>query len=125
MTTVDAGRLVEVRLVQMPLPMMAKAQEQGDGLMREFALIATSMSSDSVPVRLQQLADQLQTQYSMYTEDTQREIDEATQRGEQELDVTFRVPAAAAEACFVLNDMLEEVDEFCRSEEHTSELQSR
>ena len=111
----EVHELVEVHLVQMPLDLMAQAQEHGEGLTREFALIATSLSSDSVPVRLQQLSDQLSGQYSMFTEDVQRQIDEAMERGDPVIDVTYSLPPSVSDACMVLNDLLEEADEFCRN----------
>ena len=113
--TADVQELVEVHLVQMPLELLARAQEHGEGLTREFALIATSMSSDSVPARLQQLSDQLQGQYSMFTDETQRKIDEAIAQGDEVMDVTYSLPSSVADACMVLNDLLEEADEFCRN----------
>ena len=106
--------LVEVRIVGLPLDVRARAQEHSDGLTREFALIATSLSSDSVPKRLQELSDQLQTQYGMYTANVQAAIDEATLRGETQIDVTYSVPREARDATFALNAMLEEADEFCQ-----------
>lgn len=107
--------LVPIRLEQLPLRVLARAQEHGDGLTREFALIATSMSSDSVPLRLQQLSEQLRSQYATYTEDTQRQIDEALDRGDQTIDAMFKVPTTVVDACLVLNRMLDEADDFCRS----------
>lgn len=115
MSSADAQpELHDIQLVDLPLDVLARSQEHNDGLTREFALIATSLAGDSVPQRLQQLSDQLQTQYAMYTEETRQRIDAAILQGERELDVIYTVPGDVLGACFLLNDMLEEADDFCR-----------
>ena len=111
----DAGELVQVRILKMPLQLTAEAREHSDGLNREFALIATGLGSDSVPARLQQLSEQLESRYSMFTEDQQRELDEAIARGDDSMDITYTLPKSVADACYMLNDMLEEADAFCQT----------
>jgi hypothetical protein len=43
-------------------------------------------------------------------------IDEAVQRGERTLDLTYLVPADVVEAADQLETLMAEADEFCRSE---------
>ncbi len=107
--------LVEVRLLEVPLDVLARARERKDGLTREFALIATSLPSDAVPARLLRLARDLRSRYGGHTMGPQEQIDNAMDRGEQSIDVAFTVPAAARHAAVELLRVLDEADDFCRS----------
>ena len=45
-------------------------------------------------------------------------MEEALERGESEIDLTYHVPPAAAGAAQQLGDMLDEADEYCRRGNH-------
>ena len=111
---IETTELVKVRLIGLPLPLLAEAQQHGDELQREFSHVAAT-ESDSVPARLLALSEQLRGQYGTFTDSVQAEIDAAIERGDESIDVTFEVPASVAGAAEALWAMLEEVDEYCRN----------
>lgn len=112
----DLG-LVDVHLIGFPIPVFQRAQEHSDALMREFSLILLSEDHD-VPRRLLALIEELGDQYTQMTLETDRKRDEALERGEQTVDLTYRVPAEVAPAARHLGELFDEADTFCRSGEH-------
>ncbi|HYR61076.1 MAG TPA: hypothetical protein VET24_00335 [Actinomycetota bacterium] len=70
-----APDLVEVRILSMPVPVLQRAREHGDALMREFTLIRLSESDHhGVPTRLLELADELKERFSGFTAGTDAEL---------------------------------------------------
>ena len=111
--------LHEVHLLDLPVGLWAKAQEQTDGLLREFALAADpadSQERDShLPTRLTALMETLNAQFSgVSTEQEQALFAAAAANLPVIEDLVYRVPGAAAEASQVLGDMLDQADAFCR-----------
>lgn len=110
--------LREVRLVAFPLRVHQRATEHHEELMREFQLLAIAESNgDAVPARLVSLIAELTTSYSGVASAADAERDAALARGEDTLDLVYRVPPEAAEACRRLERMLDEADAFCRAEQ--------
>ena len=115
----DAGDLVEVRLLKLPLDVWQRTQEHVDGLLREFALIAQDDEARlATPGRLLALVQHLSAGFGSFSESQRIEMEEALARGETELDLTYQVPPAAAGAAQQLGDMLDEADEYCRRGDH-------
>lgn len=113
-----SDHLCEVRLLGFPLPIYAEAQEHHADLMREFSLIALGEqqhSDPTVPVRLLELVNQLTQDFAGATSDADRQRDAALTVGAESVDLTYRVPPAAAEASRALGAILDEADEFCRT----------
>ena len=110
----ETQELVKVRLLELPIPLLAEAQQHGEELQREFTHVAAT-ESHSVPARLLALSEQLRGQYGSFTDPVQEEIDAAIARGDEAIDVTFEVPAAVGDAAEQLWSLLEEVDEYCRT----------
>jgi hypothetical protein len=114
-----AGDLVEVRLLRLPLVVWQRTQEHVDGLLREFALIAQDDEAKlSTPGRLLALVQHLSAGFGSFSQSQRIEMEEALERGDTEIDVTYRVPPAAAGAAQQLGDMLDEADEYCRRGDH-------
>jgi len=104
----ESGELVEVRLLQLPVALWERAQEHGDELIREFTLMAADGDRGAaleVPARLTGLIQQLTARYGGFT-------------AEQEVELTFQVPAAAAKAAADLGQMLDAADGYCRAGQH-------
>lgn len=114
MTLPEDEELVEVRLLELPLNLLAESQERGDELGREFSHIADS-DSEGVPARLTALSQQLTGRYAESVRPAQEQIDAAIARGDDTIDVTFTVPRHASAAATQLWALLEEADEFCRA----------
>ncbi len=119
-----ADPLVAVRLIGLPLPIHARAQEHGDALTREFRLIAGHLAEHpadggpAVPRRLVELVTALSQRYSGFTVEQEDAIEAAIAAGTPSIDLTFLVPASAAGAATALGAMLDEADEYCREGKH-------
>jgi hypothetical protein len=113
--------MCRVRFFGFPLDVQARASEQHEELMREFALLAiskpTSRRGHPVPQRLIDLIDRLSREYGGVGSATDGERDAARERGELRTDLEYEVPAAVADACRALDEMLDEANEFCREGE--------
>ena len=113
------GELVEVRLLRLPLQVWQRTQEHVDGLLREFALIAQDDEGRAAaPGRLLALVQQVSAGFGSFSEAQRIQMEEALERGEHEIDLTYHVPPAAAPAAQQLGDMLDEADEYCRRGDH-------
>ena len=111
--------LVEVRLLGLPLEIWQRSQEHVDGLLREFALIVQDAEARAAtPGRLLALVQELNAGYGEFSAEQRLAMEAAFERGEAAIDVTYRVPPAAAGAAQALGDILEEADEYCRRGDH-------
>jgi len=105
--------LHEVRLVDVPVDLWARATSHQEALQREFSIIRSDLGADSVPNRLLDLVELLDGRFSSYSDPSYDRLRAAADRNEQYVDVTFTVPAEASSAAVQLGAMLREVDEFC------------
>jgi hypothetical protein len=111
-----ADQLFAVHLVRIPTAVHQRASEHLDGLAREFALIHDSAREhSSVPSRLRELVDSLHGQFDGLGEAENTQLREAAAAGVPEIDLTYHVPAAWADACVVILQLLDETDDYCRS----------
>jgi hypothetical protein len=114
-----AQELVKVTLLRLPLGVWQRTQEHVDGLLREFALIVQDEEAKAAtPGRLLDLVQQLTVAYGTFSESQQTAMEEALERGEEAIDLTYHVPPAVAGAAQQLGDMLEEADEYCQRGDH-------
>ena len=123
----DADGLATVRILGLPVPLHARTQEHTDELMREFTYLRAQSEdpeSPSVPARLLDLVDELSGRYSGFTSGTQAELDNAIAAGQPTVDLEYRVPPDARDACIHLRDLLDAADDFCRAGEHLLTLAS-
>jgi hypothetical protein len=128
--TSGGDALIEVHLLQLPVPVWAKAQEQTAELQREMTLIAETLRGEAeaaeptaaprhLPLRLISLIDSLTADFAGVSMRQDQELEDAASAGRAVIDdLVFHVPAAAAEASHVLGTMLDEADEYCRSGQH-------
>lgn len=112
-----ATDLVEVRVLRSPLLLWQRASEHTDDLLREFALIRFGAAQDGYAVssRLSELIGDLQARYAGISAEPERQRLAALDAGELSLDLTYRTPVEAAQACTDLLARLEEADEYCRA----------
>src|SRR3954447_8369438 len=118
-------QLHEVRLLRFPLDVFVRAQEHADALVRELTLIAHSRAADrgpgardpsadagrdlpDLPERLVALVEELTYQYDGMATDVERVRDDAIDRGEREVDLTYHVPAEVSRACQHLGDVFDD-----------------
>jgi hypothetical protein len=115
----ETEHVVEVRIVGLPLDVYKAAAEHFDELKREFELLR--MEDDvveSIPNRLLEVSDRLSTRYSRFTTSPNEIRDQALRHGDKAVDLDYKVPSSARDACIELEKLLDEADEFCRSGEH-------
>ena len=108
------SELVTVCILGMPLDVMQRSAEHSDELLREFALIREE-GSDHVPARLLALIDELQGRFGSFSEGPRQAMQDAMDRGDETIDLSYDVPPAVAAAARQLGDLLDEADEFCRA----------
>ena len=110
---------MEVRLLRLPLQVWQRTQEHVDGLLREFALISQDPEARAAtPGRLLDLVKEVTAGYGGFSAEQRKAMEAALDRNESEIDLTYRVPRAAAAAAQQLGDMLDEADEYCRRGDH-------
>lgn len=112
--------LRDVVLLEVPVQLWARAQEQTDALLREFALIAAGGDlQHEVPHRLTELVSALDTRFAGQTTSQEDALFSAVEQGRTVLpELRYRIPAFAGQAARALGDLLEEADAFCAQGEH-------
>jgi cation transport regulator ChaC len=115
----DTGALFEVRLLNMPLRLLAAGREHHDEVMREFAMLALDedLATSHVPTRMLELIDVLGRRYAAAAARPDAEVDAALERGERTIDLVYHVPAHVTEAAEQLDRLMAEADEFCREQQ--------
>lgn len=106
----------------MPVADYLAMQEHNDALFRELQLIRIRMrtpgSEDAhEPPRLVSLVERLLAQFRSQRDTQREEVARAQARGAETVDLEALAPPAAVPAARTYVDMLEEVDELCRSGE--------
>jgi hypothetical protein len=116
---VTTDDLVQVDLLQLPLDVWQRTQEHVDGLLREFALIVSDAEARAAtPGRLLSLVQELSAGYGHFSASQRVEMEAALERGQDFIDLTYRLPPGAAPAAQALGDMLDEADDYCRRGDH-------
>jgi hypothetical protein len=115
--------LFEARMLQLPVKVWARSQEQHDALMREFALMSVPTDEDDrqrhVPTRLAQLIDTLTADFEGVATAQEQALFDASNEGVEVIDeLVYNMPRAVVPASKALGDMLDEADEYCRQGKH-------
>lgn len=109
-------RMVEVRVIGMPIDQYRRTSEHHDELIREFTLMsADEADSTSVPRRLVALMAELQARFSGLGSGPQTILDEAIRSGASAVDLVYHVPPEVGPASADFDRLLDEADEFCRA----------
>jgi hypothetical protein len=116
--SVASEPLFTVEILGLPVRLYRQAQEHGDGLFRELALIQRSEADEhGVPARLLRLVDELVI-FRSFTAQPTAALAEALERGDERIDLVYQVPARAREATIQLTRLLDEADAYCLAGEH-------
>lgn len=107
---------VTIRLLDAPLRLWQRAAEHHDELMREMALLALSPRTSAMSTRLLELVDVLGNQYGAASWRPDTERDAAVDAGLDRVDLTYEVPRSSAAAATHMRVLLDEAEDFCRSE---------
>jgi len=115
--------LIQVHLLDLPVPLAARSQQHFEELMREFILIATGhregRSEHEVPERLMTLVETLVQQFGAVAGPAEERLADAIDRGDHVIDDhVLEMPAEAGPAAEALGDLIDEADEYCRRGRH-------
>jgi anti-sigma regulatory factor (Ser/Thr protein kinase) len=112
-----AGATVTVRLLGVPVRVLAASREHHDSLMREFRLLALAgrPAGQEVPARLVALTETLGVRFATARSRPDDDFDRAMERGLDTVDLTYEIPPEAADGGRQLEQLMTEADEFCRS----------
>ncbi len=120
MSTLEVSGLVEVHVLELPVPLAARAQQHVEELLREFALIQAGAahldgSSLHVPRRLMELVQTLTARFAGVNDAARDRLDAAIVRGDAVIaDHVLTLPPEAGPASVALGAMLDECDAWCR-----------
>jgi hypothetical protein len=105
-----------VRLVQVPVELMARWNEHQQELLREFALIQLSdqATKAEVPARLLEVIERHRPAFSKLAVRTRGQFARARDEHEQYVDLELDLPPGAPAAARELQALFDEADEFCR-----------
>ena len=106
--------LVTVQLLGLPVAVHRRAAAHDDTLRRELALVRAGAEADA-GARLFALSTELEGRLGGFTAEQRTQLDTADD--DATIDLTYELPAFAAEAAEHLGDLLDEVDDLCRSGE--------
>jgi anti-sigma B factor antagonist len=120
----EHDKLMEVKLLGMPLAIQEQSAEQFDALVREFTLIRNSTSKGSIPQRLLDLIDELNARFDAFARAPQGLLAQAKADGLDAVDLTYELPVEAAEAARNFDALLDEADAYCQAGEHLVTLAS-
>ena len=124
-TAPEHGELVQAHLLELPVPLAARAQEHWQELLREFTLISSDASEHGaesgqhVPARLLELVDVLTQQFGGMNTAAEDRLEAAIATGQRVVhDHVLEVPPAAGPAAQALGAMIDEAEEYCRRGQH-------
>jgi hypothetical protein len=106
--------LHDVHVLGFPIAVFERSRRHTEALLREFDFIARGGERDETPARLVELVEDLTSRFGGLNADTEARADDAVSRGEEAIDLVYRLPIGARAASVALNRMLDEADEFCR-----------
>jgi hypothetical protein len=119
---VSAPDLHQVVMRQLPVQLWAATQEHVDELLREFTLMsagrADSDHGQQVPLRLVRLVAELKVRFAGSSDEQRARLFAAAAAGDDELDLVYRLPAAAGPASAELARLFDEADAYCRAGLH-------
>jgi hypothetical protein len=112
--------LFELRLLEVPLALRERSRQHGAELLREMELISIGRAAGTVqhelPQRLRQLAEELERVYGPYVAGNTDDLDAALDRGDDTMpEVVYHLPRSSVELVRHVDDVLREVDEYCRA----------
>ena len=109
-------KLVRVKFLNAPIPLMLEANQHQQEIMREFALIQLSddPAPQDIPARLIEMAERNRRDFATLSFRRSKTLAEAIKNGNPNVDMEIDVPPAAGRAARDMRDTRAEDDEFCR-----------
>jgi anti-anti-sigma factor len=111
--------LVDVHLIGLPVAVHHQASMHMKALQREFDLIRQNdADSTSIPHRLLALIGELSDQFGGVGEQPVEALEDAVDRGDATIDLSYRIPTSAGPASERLGELLDEADAYCATGTH-------
>lgn len=110
------GLLHPVCLEGIPLALYRASQEHGEGLIREFLLMAigdTNTDIDTVPARLVLLSEELTERLAGESASVRAQVVDAEKHGDERIDLVMKLPQEAAAMLAGIVELMEEADRYC------------
>jgi hypothetical protein len=112
--------LFEMRLLDVPLALRERSRQHGAELLREMELICIGHAAGTIqhelPHRLLELAEELERVYGPYVGGNTDDLDAALDRGDDTMpEVVYRLPRSSVGLVRHVDDVLREVDDYCRA----------
>ncbi|MBI2704792.1 MAG: STAS domain-containing protein [Actinobacteria bacterium] len=111
--------LVDVQLIGLPVAVHHQASMHMKALQREFDLIRQGdPEGSSIPHRLLALIGELSDEFGGVGEQPVEHLDDAVERGDETVDLSYRIPPSAGPASERLGELLDEADAYCAGGAH-------
>jgi hypothetical protein len=123
----DAVEMVSVTLLEVPVEVWSRADDEAKDLMREFALIALNRdrSEPDVPTQLMNLIEELQQSYGSLGREQEIRFSRARSEQEEVIDrLDYLLPKGSDHDIRRLGEKLDQADDYCRSGQHLLSLAS-
>jgi hypothetical protein len=112
----DQPDLIIVAIRGFPLAVWERARRHTEALLREFAIIADGGGDNAeLPQRLLDILGHVRVRAGGLNAQAERSIEDATARGDTEVDFDVRVPASIARGARGFSALIDEVDAYCRA----------
>jgi anti-sigma regulatory factor (Ser/Thr protein kinase)/predicted nucleic acid-binding protein len=112
--SIPTQRVVDVKLLNVPIALAQRSEEHHDELAREFAILVSGGERGTPEEFLDTLA-RFEERYGGVLEAAARERDEARARGESSADLHYHLPPEAGSLTERLARLLDRADEYCRN----------
>ena len=106
---------VEIRFLSLPVELWERASAHQESIQRELDILRGSVPEGALPQRLHTFVGSLNLRHGGSTDLTWQRLYDASERGEETIDLVVEVPRGIAETARDLEAMLDEVDEYCRA----------
>lgn len=126
-TSAFGGELLPVVLLELPVQVWSRAENESKDLMREFALIVLNRERGhvDVPSRLLELMDELDVRYGSLGGEQLPILEHARAEGIASVDrLDYMMPPSIVPDVQHLAQLMDEADDYCRAGEHLLSLAS-
>ena len=113
----EPSRTVEVRLLELPIELWRRASAHHEAIQREFDIVKADLPRGSVPHQLSELLEELDLRFAGVGDPARQQLLTSAERGERHMDLVYHVPPEMTTVVRRLDEMLDQVDEFCRAGE--------
>ena len=111
--------LATVHLVGVPTELSVRSLMHFDDLLHELRIVKSGQESGQAEVapRLARLIDEVLETYSDAVQSIWAQVEQARQEGRDRFDLELRLPASAVDDSGYMTRLLDEADQYCRSEQ--------